>query len=121
MKQEEFNEQFRNRAKCLALSVIGLVGSLAYTDALGVLRKQLIRSVTSVAANFSAVCRARSQRERFSKLCIVVEEADETLFWLEMIVEGKFIAKEKIDHIYNEAEEILKVMSAFKTRLSQNP
>lgn len=121
MKQEEFNEQFRNRTKGLALSVIGVVGDLGYSDALGILRKQLVRSVTSEAANFRAVCRARSQRERFSKLCIVVEEADETLFWLEMMAKGKFISKEKIDCLYNEAEEILKVMSSFKKRLSQNP
>lgn len=121
MKQEDFNEQLRNRTKRLALSVIGVVGGVAYSDALGILRKQLVRSVTSVAANFRAVCRARSKRERYSKLYIVVEETYETLFWMEMMAEGKFIAREKIDGLYNEAEEILKVMSAFKKRLSQNP
>ena len=119
MKQEEFNEIFRKRTKGLALQVINLVGELKYSDALSILRKQLIRSVTSSAANFRAVCRARSKRERFSKLCIVVEEADETLFWIEMLTDAGFISKEKMADCYNEAEEILKVMAAFKKKMQK--
>lgn len=117
MKQEEFNEIFRNRTKGLALQVINVVGELKYSDALGILRKQLIRSVTSTAANFRAVCRARSERERFSKLCIVVEEADETLFWIEMLTDAGFISKEEMEDCYQESEEILKVMAAYKKKL----
>jgi four helix bundle protein len=85
MRQEEFNEIFRQRTKILSLQIIRLVSELKYSDALGVIRKQLFKSVTSVAANFRAVCRARSNKEGYSKLCIVVEEADETLFWIEML------------------------------------
>jgi four helix bundle protein len=118
MRQEEFNEIFRNRTKKLALEILKVVSKLAYSDALGVIRKQLIRSVTSVAANFRAVCRARSDRERYAKLCIVVEEADEVLFWIEMIVESGLISKQELSSAYMEAEEILKVMSAFKKRLT---
>jgi four helix bundle protein len=88
MKQNEFNELFRNRTKFLALKIITLLSPLKYSDALGVMRKQIIRSSTSVASNFRAACRARSEKEKFDKLCIVVEEADETLFWLEMLVEA---------------------------------
>ncbi len=84
MRQEEFNQQFRERSKALSLEIIQITSGIKYGDALGVIRKQLIRSSTSVAANFRAVCRARSEKERFAKLCIVVEEADETLFWIEM-------------------------------------
>ena len=119
MKQEEFNEIFRKRTKGLVLQVINLVGELKYSDALSILRKQLIRSVTSTAANFRAVCRARSERERFSKLCIVVEEADETLFWIEMLTDAGFISKEKMADCYNEAEEILKVMAAYKKKMQK--
>ncbi|MDO6437497.1 four helix bundle protein [Cyclobacterium sp. 1_MG-2023] len=118
MKQEEFNEIFRDRTKILALQVITLLSELKYSDALGVIRKQLIRSVTSTAANFRAVCRARSERERFAKLCIVVEEADETLFWIEMITEAGFISKEKMTKSYKEAEEILKVMASYRKKLT---
>ena len=84
------------------------------------IRKQLFRAVTSVAANFRAVWRARSDKERFAKLCIVVEEADETLFWIEMLTEADFIDVEAIANIRDEAGEILKVMSAFKKKL-QSP
>ncbi|WP_339926214.1 four helix bundle protein [uncultured Cyclobacterium sp.] len=117
MKQEEFNEIFRNRTKILALQVITLLGELKCSDALGIIRKQLIRSITSTAANFRAVCRARSERESFAKLCIVVEEADESLFWIEMITEAGFISKEKMTGCYKEAKEILKVMAVYKKKL----
>ncbi|MBK9983979.1 MAG: four helix bundle protein [Saprospiraceae bacterium] len=117
MKQEEFNELFRQRTKKLALTIIKITSPLKYSDALGVIRKQLIRASTSVASNFRAVCRSRSDREKFSKLCIVVEEADETPFWIEMIIAGEFLAKEEMSDIEQEADEILKVMSAYKKRL----
>ncbi len=121
MKQEEFNEQFRNRTKRLALEIIKLISPLKYSDALGVMRKQEIRACTSVASNFRALSRARSEREKFAKLCIVVEEADETIFWLEMLIEAEFLVIESVDKILNEATEILKVMSAFKKRLEPKP
>ncbi len=117
MKQEAFNELFRGRTKKLSLSIIKTVGELPYSDALGVIRKQVIRSSSSVAANFRAVCRARLARERYSKLCIVVEEADETLFWLEMLWEAGYIQQEELAPIYQEAEEILKVMSSFRSKI----
>ncbi|MGB3080066.1 MAG: four helix bundle protein [Saprospiraceae bacterium] len=117
MKQEEFNELFRQRTKKLALTIIKITSPLKYSDALGVIRKQLIRASTSVASNFRAVCRSRSDREKFSKLCIVVEEADETPFWIEMLVEAELITLEEMSDIVQEADEILKVMSAYKKRL----
>lgn len=119
MRQIDFNEEFRQRTKKLSLAVIEKVSDLKYSDALGVIRKQLIRSVTSVAANYRAACRARSDRELFAKLCIVVEEADETVFWLELLVDGKFIEINDVQEIQKEALEILKVMSAFRKSVSQ--
>lgn len=119
MRQVDFNEEFRQRTKMLSLAVIEKVSDIKYSDALGVIRKQLIRSVTSVAANYRAVCRARSDRELFAKLCIVVEEADETVFWLELLVDGKFIEINDVQEIQKEALEILKVMSAFRKSVSQ--
>ena len=113
-----FNEKYRRRTKKLALEIIALASTIPYSDAVGVLRKQLIRSCTSVAANFRAVCRARSDRERFAKLCIVVEEADETLFWLEMLHEGGFLSSQEVESSQLEAGEILKVMSSYKKKLT---
>jgi len=84
---------------------------------LGVMRKQEIRHCTSIASNFRAACRARSERERFADLCIVVEDADETTFWLERLVDAEFIGIELVEKLINEATEILKVMSAFKKHL----
>lgn len=117
MKQEEFNELFRARTKKSALSIIAIVSDLKYSDALSVIIKQLIRSVTSVAANYRAVCRARSEKEKYAKLCIVVEEADETLFWIEMLIDGGFTTEEKLSALRNESEEILKVMSSYRSKL----
>jgi len=110
---------FRQRTKALSLEIIRIVSGLKYSDALNVICKQLFKSVTSVAANFRAVCRSRSDKERYSKLCIVVEEADETLFWIEMLIDGGFIAVAKIEICKKEAEEILKVMAAFKKKLER--
>jgi len=95
MRQEDFNEVFRNRSKAVALEVIRLTASLPYNDACFIIKKQLIRSITWVAANFRAVCRGRSDKEKFAKLCMVVEEADESLFWIEMLEESNFIAMDK--------------------------
>lgn len=120
MKQEEFNELFRRRTKNLALAIIKITAPIKYSDALGIIRKQVIRASTSVASNFRAVCRSRSDREKFSKLCIVVEEADETPFWIEMLVEAEFITIGEVSDIAQEADEILKVMSAYKKRLDDD-
>ena len=117
MKQEDFNEQFRRRTKQLALDIIRKLSEIKYSDALGVIRKQDFRACTSVASNFRAVCRSRSEREKFSKLCTVVEEADETVFWLEMVVEAGFLPLEELENQLKESDEILKVMAAYKKRL----
>ena len=119
MKQIKFNDQFRSRTKKLALDIIQTVSPIKYSDATGVIRKQIIRAATSVAANFRASCRARSQKELFAKLCIVVEESDEVIFWLELLEEGKFIVPEQIHDVRNDAFEVLKVMSSYKHRVGQ--
>lgn len=117
MRQEDFNEQFRNRTKANSVKTIKIVSKIKYSDESSVIKKQLVKCVTSVASNYRAVCRARSENEKFAKLCIVVEEADETLFWLEILVECEISPKETIDEVYNEGLEILKVMSSYKDKL----
>lgn len=117
MRQEDFNEQFRNRTKANSIKIIKILSKIKYSEESSVLKKQLVRCSTSVTSNFRAVCRARSEKEKYAKLCIVVEEADETLLWLELFVECEIIPQESINEIYAEAIEILKVMSAYKTKL----
>ena len=118
MNMENFNQLFRERTKNLALKVVLTLSDLKYSDALSVFRKQAIRCATSIAANYRSACRARSIKEKYAKMCIVVEESDETQFWLEMLLASKFLSKEAYDPIYDECTEIVKVMTTFKKSLS---
>ena len=120
MSETSWNEQFRNRTKKRAIAIIKAFSSWKKTDEIRIIGKQLIRSSTSVAANYRAVCRARSDRERYAKLCVVVEEADETQFWLEILVESDLIKIAEILNIQQEVEEIVKVMTTYKYRLEKN-
>lgn len=116
----DFNQLFRDRTKKFSISIIKSLSPLPYSDDLSIIRKQIIRSATSVAANYRAVSRARSEKERFAKICIVVEEVDETQFWLEVIEELQYLSLEKILHLKQECEELVKVMTSYKYKLSQN-
>lgn len=82
------------------------------------MRKQAIRSATSIAANYRAACRARSYKEKYAKMCIVVEESDETQFWLEMLLDSKFLSQESFNYLHNECTEIVMVMTTYKKNLS---
>lgn len=115
----DYNQIFRERTKNFSIFVIKSLSSLPYSDDVSVIRKQIIRSSTSVAANYRAVSRARSEKEKFAKLCIVVEEIDETQLWLEIIEELEYLSPEKIIHLKSECEELVKVMTKYKFRLSQ--
>ncbi len=116
----DYNEIFRNRTKQLAIAIVRRMAKLKYSDEVSVIRKQVFRSVTSVAANYRAVTRARSDKERYAKICIVVEEADETLFGLEIIQELNILPKSAMIDLLVEAEEILKIMATYKKKLSSN-
>ena len=72
-----------------------------------------------MAANYRAVSRARSEKEKFAKLCIVVEEIDETQLWLEIIEELEYLSPEKMIYLKSECEELVKVMTKYKFKLSQ--
>ncbi len=116
----DYNEIFRDRTKRFAIAIVKQMSKLQYSDEVSVIRKQLFRSVTSVAANYRAVTRARSNKERYAKTCIVVEEADETLFWLEIIQELNILPESAMTDLLVEAEEILKIMATYKKKLSLN-
>ena len=112
------NEQLKNRTKQFSLSILNLIEKMPNSMSTRVVINQIAKSATSVGANYRAVCRARSENEKFAKLCIVVEEADETLFWLEILVECEIISQETINEVYSEGLEILKVMSSYKDKLN---
>src|SRR5574341_255353 len=88
-------EQFRNRTKQFAIRLVRLFRSLPKTDEARTIGRQLLRSGTSVAANYRAVCRARSKAEFIAKIGIVVEEADETVFWLELLIDTGIVREKK--------------------------
>jgi four helix bundle protein len=93
---------------------------LSKSDEARILGKQLLRSATSVASNYRAACRSRSKPEFYAKICIVVEESDETLFWLELIVEAEIVPGEKANGLMKEAEELLFIFSASKKTTKDN-
>ena len=117
------NEQeFKQRTKQLALRVIKLVSSLPKNTVSEVIGKQLIRSGTSVGANYRAACRARSTADLIAKLRIVEEEADECLYWMELIVEAKLVEVTNLRSIMSETNEILAMtVASIKTLIAKNP
>ena len=102
-------EELRERTKQFALRVIKLVESLPKTPSARTIGGQLIRSGTSVGANYRACCRARSNADFIAKLGIVIEEADESAFWLELIIESQIMKIEMIEPLLNEANELVKI------------
>lgn len=113
---DNYNEIFKKRTKAMALEVLSLYREWEKTDEIRIIGKQLLRSATSTAANYRAVIRARSNAERYHKLCIVVEEADESLFWLEVLHEGRLVEIDKISPLISEVTEIVKVMSSYRNK-----
>jgi four helix bundle protein len=107
----ENSDLLKERTKKFALRVIKLYQALPKDKVSQVIGHQLLRSATSVAANYRAVCRARSPAERYSKFCIVVEESDETMFWMGMLIEAQIVSAQKLAELMAESEEILKIMA----------
>ena len=102
----------KQRTKQFALRIIRLYRSLPATDEARILGKQLLRSGASVGANYCAACRARSKAEFIAKLGIVLEEADETVFWLELLVESGVASRERMQPLVKEADELTPVFVA---------
>ncbi len=85
-----------------------------------IIGRQLLRSATSVAANYRAACRARSNAEFFSKISIVVEEADECLFWIELLQEAGIVSKERMEDLEDESLQILKITNKIRHNAKNN-
>ena len=90
------SEELKERTKAFALRVIKLVDAMPRSLAAQVIGKQLLRSATSVGANYRAACRAQSHAEFAAQLYIVVEEADETVYWLELLRESSLLKPERL-------------------------
>jgi four helix bundle protein len=114
-----FNETMRLRTKEASLRIIRLFQQLPRTGEAQVLGKQMLRSATSVAANFRAACRGRSSAEWYAKLCICVEEADETLFWLELLGDAEIVPKKRLADLEQEYLEIVSILATARKKAKQ--
>jgi len=113
-------EAMKERTKQFAIRIVAVVKSLPRSREGDVIGKQLLRSGTAVAANYRAVCRARSKAEFISKMSIVVEEADETAFWLELLTDTGLIPVGKLGLLLKEANELLAICAASLRTAKQN-
>jgi len=116
MRNSEFgirNEpDLKKRTKAFALRILKLVDARPKTTAGRALASQIVRSGTSVAANYRAACRARSTADFIAKMGVVEEEADETLFWLELLEESELVSATKLAAIKQEANELIAITVA---------
>jgi four helix bundle protein len=115
--KSNFNPKFRIRTKQFAIKLCKLFNLPQKGESTRILVKQIIRSGTSVAANFYAATRARSVAEYYAKLCIVVEECDETLFWVDLLNEAELLQSKELLLLHKEAKELLKVFATAKKNL----
>jgi four helix bundle protein len=116
MASEISSEILKQRTKHFALLLIRLCRTIPSSQEGRIITRQLLRSATSVAANYRAVCRARSRADFVSKLGIVLEEADESLFWLELLVDAGIIQSEKAKMPLGEANELVAIfVSSLRT------
>jgi four helix bundle protein len=108
MGEDTMDEQtFKNRTKKLALSVVRVVESLPSGRTADVIGRQLIRSGTSVGANYRGACRGRSIADVIAKLRIVEEEADESIYWMELLIESGLLREAQLSELLQETDEII--------------
>jgi four helix bundle protein len=97
-------QEFKDRTKQIALRIIRLVESLPDSNTAQIIGKQLLRSATSVGANYRADCRGKSTADILHKLAIVEEEADESLYWLELLIESEIVMEKKLSVLTSDIE-----------------
>ena len=114
-------QRLRQRTKQFALRIVTLFQSLPKSDVARTLGRQVLRSGTSVAANYRAVCRARSKAEFIAKMGVVLEEADETAFWLELMIETAAVPKPGLEDLLAETNELVRIFSASRQTAQKFP
>lgn len=105
-------QQLKQRARQFAIRIVKLCQCLPRTEEARIVERQLLRSGTAVAANYRAVCRARSKAEFLAKIGVVVEEADETVFWLELLADTGIVRANRLADLLKEANELLAIFAA---------
>jgi|SRR5579864_20636 len=113
-------EELKARTKQFALRILKLVGALPKTIEGRAIANQLVRCGTSVAANYRATCRARSKTKFVARMGVVLEEADETQLWLELITEAKLLPPDRVEPLLNEASELVVIFVTSRKWASAN-
>jgi four helix bundle protein len=113
-------EQMKERLTVWAVEVVSLCRELRVRPEARHLADQLLASATSSAANYRAACRARSRREFVSKLAVAVEEADESVGWIQILIRAAFIGEPHAARILNEAEQLLAILAASRRTAERN-
>jgi four helix bundle protein len=106
------SDELKRRTKEFGLKIIKLVEELPKSKVGDVIGRQLLRSATSIGANYRAACRARSQADFVSKICVAEEEADESAYWLELCLDTKISEESKIAPLLKEANELTAIFVA---------
>ena len=106
------HQQLKQRTKAFALRIIRMTQALPRTREADVIGRQVLRSATSIAANYRAAGRARSKAEFIAKLGVVIEETDETVLWLELLAESGIVKPARLSEVLNEANELLAIFAA---------
>ena len=106
------SEELKERTKEFAIKIIKLVENFPKTNTGDVIGKQLLKSATSIGANYRSACRAQSHAHFISKISIVEEEADETIYWLELTVESKLTTQDQVTDLIKEANELTAIFTS---------
>lgn len=114
-------KNLKTEQRSLALSVIQLAEELPPGRTTNVISRQLVRSATSIGANYRAACRGKSNAGVISKLSIVEEEADESVYWLELLIESDNVPEERVRKLLNESNEIVAMTVASIKTLRRRP
>ena len=113
-------KELKERTKRFALETIKLVGQLPRTVVAQTIGRQFVRAGTSVGANYRSACRGRSRAEFAAKLGVVEEEADESAFWMEVIIEAGLLERALVQPLLDEAEEIVAIMVSSRKSLNRS-
>ena len=112
--------ELRERTKRFALEIIRSSAALPRTDVARLIRAQLVRAGTAVGANYRAVCRSRSNRDFVAKLGVVIEESDETSYWLEILVDAKIVTASAVSALRREADELIRIFVTSRATARKN-
>ena len=117
MTNAEFNQQFQERLLNFTVAVFEFLEPIPNSNKKRIIAYQLGKSASSVGANFRAFCRGRSKKEKFTKICIVVEEADESEYWLKVLDRLTMGETQKRKYLLTEIDEIIRVVVSIKNKL----